>query len=199
MMARARRALAMPAVEVSVQNPVRHMAFWISLASLVPALALPAQEGNMQLTSPDFTHGGEIPAQFTCQGKDLAPALHWQDVPKSAKSLVLIVDDPDAPDPQAPKMTWVHEVMVDVPPSATGLAQGHALPSGARFGLNDWKKPAWGGPCPPIGRHRYYFKLYAVDVALSLPPRPTKPDVLAAMKGHIVAETVLMGTYQKHP
>ena len=169
------------------------------LQLLVPALAVAAPGGKMQLTSPDFTHGGEIPALFTCQGKDLAPALQWREVPAGAKSLVLIVDDPDAPDPQAPKMTWVHEVMVDVPPTTTGLAQGHALPAGARFGLNDWKKPAWGGPCPPIGRHRYYFKLYAVDGPLKLPAQPTKPEVLAAMQGHVVAETVLMGTYQKQP
>jgi Raf kinase inhibitor-like YbhB/YbcL family protein len=168
-------------------------------ALLVPALAAAAPGGKMQLTSPDFTEGGAIPALFTCQGKDLAPALQWRDVPAAAKSLVLIVDDPDAPDPAAPQRTWVHEVMVDVPPTTAGLAQGHALPVGARFGLNDWKKPAWGGPCPPIGRHRYYFKLYAVDAALKLPAQPTKAEVLAAIEGHTVAETVLMGTYQKHP
>ncbi len=153
----------------------------------------------MQIKSPAFLDGGEIPTQFTCQGQDLAPALQWQDVPATAKSLVLLVDDPDAPDPKAPKMTWVHEVMVDIAPTVRGLAEGHGLPPGARFGINDWKKPAWGGPCPPIGRHRYYFKLFAVDAKLALPEHPTKPEVLAAMQGHIVAEAVLMGTYQKHP
>ena len=151
----------------------------------------------MQLRSPAFADGGAIPAQFTCHGADRAPALQWHDVPAGAKSLVLIVDDPDAPDPKAPKMTWVHEVVVGLPPQVPGLSEGHALPPGARFGLNDWKKPAWGGPCPPIGRHRYYFRLFALDAHLALSPVPAKPDVLAAMEGHVLAHAVLMGTYQK--
>ncbi len=151
----------------------------------------------MQVQSPAFGDGDEIPRQFTCQGQDLAPALRWHDVPAAAKSLVLIVDDPDAPDPNAPKTTWVHEVLVDLPPNLDGLAEGHALPAGARFGVNDWKKQAWGGPCPPIGRHRYYFKVYALDTKLPLLAHPTKPEVLAAMRGHVLAEAVVMGTYQK--
>ena len=118
-------------------------------------------------------------------------------MPAAAKSLVLLVDDPDAPDPKAPKTTWVHEVLVDLPPTLDGLAEGHALPPGARFGVNDWKKQAWGGPCPPIGRHRYYFKLYALDALLPQLAHPTKPEVLAAMRGHVLAEAVVMGTYEK--
>ncbi len=151
----------------------------------------------MQLNSPAFADGATIPAEYTCQGKDLAPPLSWSDVPPGTHALVLVVDDPDAPDPAAPKMTWVHEVVVGLPPQSTGLPPGHALPPGARFGLNDWKRPAWGGPCPPIGRHRYFFKLFAVDAALALPPQPTKPEVLAALHGHILAQAQLVGTYQK--
>ena len=151
----------------------------------------------MRIAATDFGDGGAMPAQFTCEGKDLAPALQWRDIPTGARSLVLIVDDPDAPDPAAPKLTWVHEVVVGLPPTSTGLAEGHALPAGARFGLNDWKKAAWGGPCPPIGRHRYFFKLYALDNAPKLPPQPTKPEVLAAMAGHVLAEAQWMGTYKK--
>ena len=151
----------------------------------------------MRIESPGFVANGPIPVPYTCQGTDTAPALRWELVPANAKSLVLIVDDPDAPDPKAPKMTWVHEVIVDLPALNGGLGESHALPPGARFGLNDWKKPAWGGPCPPVGKHRYYFKLYALDVTLPGLKQPTKAQALAAMKGHVVAEAVLMGTFEK--
>jgi Raf kinase inhibitor-like YbhB/YbcL family protein len=121
-------------------------------------------------------------------------------VPASAKSLVLIVDDPDAPDPKAPKMTWVHWVLYDIPPTERGLPQAVAardLPPGTREGTNDWKRTGYGGPCPPIGRHRYFHKLYALDVVLGDLGQATKTQVEAAMKGHVLAQAELLGTYRK--
>jgi Raf kinase inhibitor-like YbhB/YbcL family protein len=152
----------------------------------------------MKITSSQFGPGGEIPTVHTCQGKDLSPALAWTDVPANAKSLALIVDDPDAPDPAAPKMTWVHWVLYDVPSSAKGLPEGaRDLPAGTRDGLNDWKRTGYGGPCPPIGRHRYFFKLYALDTVLSDLGNPTKQQLEKAMSGHVVGQAELIGTYQK--
>jgi Raf kinase inhibitor-like YbhB/YbcL family protein len=155
---------------------------------------------GLALASPAFTPGGEIPTLFTCEGSDVSPPLEWTGVPDGTQGLVLIVDDPDAPDPAAPKMTWVHWVLYGIPPDARALPEGvapGALPPGTREGLNDWKRTGYGGPCPPIGRHRYYHKLYALDVKLPDLGTPTKAAVEAAMKGHVLAEAVLMGTYQK--
>jgi hypothetical protein len=155
---------------------------------------------GLALTSPAITPGGEIPALFTCEGQDLSPALEWTGVPAEAKSLVLIVDDPDAPDPKAPKMTWVHWVLYDIPPKVRGLPQAVArkdLPPGTREGTNDWKRTGYGGPCPPIGRHRYFHKLYALDKVLGDLGAATKSQVEAAMKGHVIAQAELMGTYLK--
>ena len=155
---------------------------------------------SLSLTSPAFAAGAEIPALFTCEGEDLSPALDWTGVPEKAKSLVLIVDDPDAPDPKAPRMTWVHWVLYNIPPTARGLPQGVAardLPAGTRGGTNDWKRTGYGGPCPPIGRHRYFHKLYALDVALPDLGAATKAEVEAAMKGHVIAHVEIVGTYQK--
>jgi len=121
-------------------------------------------------------------------------------LPAGTRSLVLIVDDPDAPDPAAPRMTWVHWVLYNIPPSATGLAEGVApgdLPAGARQGLNDWGRAGYGGPCPPIGRHRYFHKLYALDIVLPVLGKPTKAALEQAMKGHVLASTELVGTYQR--
>lgn len=154
----------------------------------------------LTLTSSAFSHNGSIPTQYTCEGSDISPDLSWGDVPPEAKSLVLIVDDPDAPDPAAPRLTWVHWVLYNIPANATGLPQAvapKALPAGTKEGLNDWKRTGYGGPCPPIGRHRYFHKLYALDVVLPDLGRPTKADVEKAMKGHVVADTQLIGTYQK--
>jgi len=161
-----------------------------------------AKEATMtlRLTSPAFSEGAAIPAKYTCEGKDTSPPLAWTGVPDGTKSLVLILDDPDAPDPKAPRMTWVHWVLYDLPPETRGLAEGvamSALPPGTKVGLNDWKRTDYGGPCPPIGRHRYYHKLYALDADLSDLSKPTKADVEAAMHGHVLAEAQLMGTYQK--
>jgi hypothetical protein len=153
----------------------------------------------MNLTSPAFANGGEVPAKYTCEGADVSPPLAWSGVPASAKSLALIVDDPDAPDPAAPKRTWVHWVAYNIPPSAGQLAEGgRELPGGMLQGQNDWKRTAYGGPCPPTGRHRYFHKLYALDTVLPNLGPVTKDKLEAAMKPHIVAHAELVGTYQKH-
>jgi Raf kinase inhibitor-like YbhB/YbcL family protein len=152
----------------------------------------------MKLSSPAFAEGNEIPALHTCEGKDQSPALAWSGAPDKTKSFALIVDDPDAPDPQAPKMTWVHWVLYDIPASVQQLPQGaQKAPPGARDGLNDWKKTGYGGPCPPIGRHRYFFKLYALDTTLGDQGALTKAQLEQAMEGHTLATAQLVGTYQK--
>jgi len=153
----------------------------------------------VDLTSTAFSHGAEIPRRYTCEGDDTPPPLNWSDVPPLAKSLALIVDDPDAPDPAAPQRTWVHWVLCDVPPSAAGLPEGgQPAPEGTREGVNDWQRPRYGGPCPPIGRHRYFFKLYALDTLLPGLKSPTKAQLEQAMHGHVLAKAELIGTYQKH-
>jgi Raf kinase inhibitor-like YbhB/YbcL family protein len=149
------------------------------------------------LTSSAFAEGGRIPPIHTCEGRDLAPALAWSGVPPGTKAFALIVDDPDAPDPAAPQRTWVHWVLYDIPASLAALAEGGAAPAGARDGRNDWKKTGYGGPCPPVGRHRYFHKLYALDAALGDLGTPDKAALEKAMAGHVLAQAVLMGTYQK--
>lgn len=150
-----------------------------------------------KLTSPAFSNGGSIDAEYTCEGRDTAPELQWSGAPPGTKSFALIVDDPDAPDPKAPKMTYVHWVLYDIPASVTAIPKGGKAPAGSRAGLNDWKKTGYGGPCPPIGRHRYFFKLYALDAMLGELKTATKAAVLDAMKGHVLGQAELMGTYQK--
>jgi Raf kinase inhibitor-like YbhB/YbcL family protein len=154
----------------------------------------------LSLSSPVFSHNGSIPKLYTCQGKDISPALSWSELPDGTKSVALIVDDPDAPDPAAPKRTWVHWVLYNIPPTATGLPESvnaTGLPAGTRQGRNDWDRTGYGGPCPPIGRHRYFHKLYALDVVLQDLKQPTKATLLEAMKGHILEQAELVGTYQK--
>ena len=154
----------------------------------------------LSLTSPVFTHNGPIPKLYTCQGKDVSPAIGWSGLPTGTKSIALIVDDPDAPDPAAPKRVWVHWVLYNIPPSATGLPEAvnsTGLPHGTRQGRNDWDRTGYGGPCPPIGRHRYFHKLYALDVVLPDLKQPTKATLLEAMEGHVLEQAELMGTYQK--
>jgi hypothetical protein len=154
----------------------------------------------LTLTSAAFTHGGEIPTIHTCEGPDRSPPLAWSGIPNGAKSLVLIVDDPDAPDPKAPKMTWVHWVLYNLPAAAGGLPEAvapSALPAGTLEGISDYKRTGWRGPCPPIGRHRYFFKLFALGVQLPDLHHPTKARLEEAMAGHQLARTELMGTYQK--
>jgi Raf kinase inhibitor-like YbhB/YbcL family protein len=159
-------------------------------------------EGKMtfSISSHAFDDGQAIPARYTCQGEDISPDLHWHGVPAKTRSLAMIVDDPDAPDPRAPKTTWVHWVLYNMPPAATGLPEGATtdnLPAGSEEGLNDWKRTGYGGPCPPIGRHRYFFKLYALDTVLEGLRRPTKAQVEEAMQGHVIEKTEFVGTYQK--
>jgi Raf kinase inhibitor-like YbhB/YbcL family protein len=154
----------------------------------------------LKITSSAFQANGSIPAQYTCEGDDISPPLQWSDAPSGTKSFALIVDDPDAPDPAHPKMTYVHWVLYGIPASVTSLEENAAksgLPGGVKQGINDWKKPTWGGPCPPIGRHRYFFKLYALDTDLSNLNNATKPDVEKAMQGHVLANAQLVGTYEK--
>jgi hypothetical protein len=157
-----------------------------------------AESMTLALTSPSFGPSGAIPSKHTCEGADVSPVLRIAGVPAFAKSLALIVDDPDAPDPKAPKMTWVHWVLYNLPPSVTELGEAVTrLPAGTLEGTNDWKRTGYGGPCPPIGRHRYFHKLYALDTVLPDLGKPTKAKLEKAMAGHIVATAELVGTYQK--
>ena len=155
---------------------------------------------TLSLNSGVFNEGGVVPSKYTCEGDDVAPPLEWDGVPENAQSLVLIVDDPDAPDPDDPRMTWVHWVVYNLPPDVRGLPEGamaDMLPVGTKQGLNDWKNIGYGGPCPPIGRHRYFFKLYVLDTKLENLSSPTKVEVEAAMQGHVIAQAELVGTYKK--
>jgi hypothetical protein len=152
------------------------------------------------LESSGFANGGEIPQKYTCEGEDVSPPLAWREVPTGAQSLVLIVDDPDAPDPAAPRMTWVHWVLYELPADSKGLPEAVSaakLPAGTRQGRNDWKRTGYGGPCPPIGRHRYFHKLYALDAKLGDLGGATKAELERAMQGHVLAQAELVGTYQK--
>lgn len=152
------------------------------------------------LASAAFIDGGEIPSQFTCEGENISPPLTWSDLPSQTQSLVLIVDDPDAPDPRAPKMTWVHWVVYNIPAEVASLPAGASsgvLPPGSIEGINDWKKTGYGGACPPLGRHRYFHKLYALDTTLKAITTPTKANILPAMQEHVIAEALLVGTYEK--
>jgi hypothetical protein len=152
------------------------------------------------LTSPAFHEGSEIPRRYTCVGADVSPPVSWSGVPANAKSLVLIVDDPDAPDPAAPRMTWVHWVLYNIPATAPGVQEGvtaGALPAGTLEGINDFHRTTYGGPCPPTGRHRYFHKLYALDTVLPDLQEPTKAALERAMEGHVVAQTELLGTFEK--
>lgn len=175
-----------------------------TLLCLLACLGAPSMaeevKSMMMLTSQAFSPGHAIPKKYTCEGSDLSPPLSWSGAPPGTRSFALIVDDPDAPDPAAPKMTWVHWVLHNIPPQTSSLAEGAssaALPAGSIEGRNDFKRVKFGGPCPPVGRHRYYFKLYALDVALPAGKALDKPALEAAMQGHVLAHAELMGTYQK--
>ena len=150
----------------------------------------------MELASPAFTEGSMIPIKYTCDGQDISPPLAWKDVPTGTKSLALISDDPDAP-----MGTWVHWVAYNIPPNITNLGENvrpeKEFPNGMRQGSNDWPRIGYGGPCPPSGTHRYYFKLYALDTTLKLEQGATKAQVLQAMKDHVLAEAQLVGKYKR--
>lgn len=153
---------------------------------------------QMTIVSSAFADNASIPALYTCEGRNISPPLAWSGVPPTAKSLVLLVDDPDAPDPAAPQRTWVHWVLYNLPADCSGLPESVvSLPEGTKNGLNDWKRSGYGGPCPPIGRHRYFHKLYALDVVLPDLDTPTKARLEQAMAGHVLAQTQLIGTYKK--
>lgn len=146
-----------------------------------------------QLMSPDFAQNGTIPAKFTCDDRDVSPTLRWKEVPAGTKSLALIVDDPDAP-----KGTWDHWVLFNIPASVTELPEAvKTLPAGAVEGSSSWGKTGYGGPCPPDREHRYFFKLYALDQTLPLKPGAKKTEVEAAMTGHILDKTELMARYDR--
>ena len=177
------------------------------LVALLPPTswtAAAARDGEdtmtMNLSSTAFTPDDEIPSLHTCDDKDISPTLAWSDPPAGTRSLVLIVDDPDAPDPAAPKMTWVHWVLYNLPAAGSGLPEAvpvGALPAGTLEGLNDWRRTGYGGPCPPIGRHRYFFKLYALDTELPDLDQPTKARLEKAMQNHVLEQATLMGTYRR--
>jgi len=153
-----------------------------------------------QISSPSFEHNAKIPRQFTCEGQDISPELRWTGVPEGTRSLALIVEDPDAPDPAAPKRVFVHWVLYNLPASSTGLAENLAaesLPYGTKAGQNGWQRAGYGGPCPPIGRHRYFFKLYALDIELPDLGDVDKLRLLEAMEGHVIEQAQVIGTYQK--
>lgn len=152
------------------------------------------------ITSPAFAANGSIPSVYTCDGRDIAPPLAWTGAPAGTKAFALIVDDPDAPDPKAPKTTWVHWVVYNIPATASSLPEGATagqLPNGTREGTNDWKRTGYGGPCPPTGRHRYFFKLYALGAPLGDLRGPSKAALEKAMKPHVIGTAQLIGTYEK--
>ncbi len=190
------------AVEVKKSRAGGWLSPAMSAAAMLTLAAGPcaAAENAMKIQSSAFGDNQAIPKVYTCEGREVSPPLAWSDVPANAKSLVLIEDDPDAPDPAAPKITWVHWVLYNIPPSAHGLPEGvsaAALPKGTMEGSNGWNRPGYGGPCPPVGQHRYFHKLYALDVVLPDLKHPGKDALEQAMKGHVIAQAQLVGTYQK--
>jgi len=162
--------------------------------------AEPADEPQQWLTSSAFAAGGEIPVRYTCDGDNVSPPLEWSSLPEGTRSLALVVDDPDAPDPKAPKITWTHWIVYNIPPESTGLVEAASprnLPRGAAEGRNSWNRTHYGGPCPPIGRHRYFHKLYALDTELSDLVRPTSANLSKAMAGHVLGQCELVATYER--
>jgi Raf kinase inhibitor-like YbhB/YbcL family protein len=167
-----------------------------------PGNAAPAARHAMsfRLTSPSFRHEGEIPARHTCEGADVSPALSWSGLPEGTQSLAIVVDDPDAPDPRAPKMIWVHWVLYGLPSDVSSLPEAvrsDQLPPEACEGINDWKAKGYRGPCPPVGRHRYFHKLYALDKKLGDLGPLDKASLERAMDGHVLGQATIVGTYAK--
>jgi len=155
---------------------------------------------TFRLSSPSFDNDSAIPMRHTCEGEGISPALEWSGAPPATRTFALVVDDPDAPDPDAPQRTFAHWLLYDIPASATDLPEDIAasdLPAGTREGLNDRNRTGWTGPCPPIGRHRYFHKLYALDAELGDLDRPRRQDLLRAIENHVLASVQLVGTYQK--
>lgn len=179
---------------------LRSLATGLLLGSvLATGLEVSAMDKIFQLQSPAYQDHAAMPARFTCSGQDISPPLRWSGAPEGTRSFAFIMDDPDAPDPAAPQMTWVHWVLYDIPSATHALAEGASrqLPAGTRTGSNDFKRNDYGGPCPPVGRHRYFHKLYALDAVLPDLHEPSKERLEAAMRGHVLGEATLVGTYQK--
>jgi len=155
----------------------------------------------LKLESNSFADGSDIPIVYTCEGEDRSPELHWSGAPEGTRSFVLLVEDPDAPDPEMPKMTFVHWVVYDIPPETASIAEGQPQESEIEGlgtqGKTDFKHFWYEGPCPPVGRHRYFFKLYALDSTLDLPGGKTRAEILEAMEGRILDQAELMGLYIK--
>lgn len=168
---------------------------WIAMATFLGVVgvgfAQSAPEKTMKISSPDFVAGAKIPARFTCDGENVNPGLRIEGVPATAKSLVLVVDDPDAP-----VGTWNHWLVWNLQPDLREIAT-NSVPAGSVQGLNDFLKNNYGGPCPPSGEHHYFFRLYALDVVLELPPTANRKALDAAMKGHVLGEATLMGRYSR--
>ena len=152
----------------------------------------------MRLESTAFTNEGPIPSEYTCEGDNVSPPLHWSEAPTDTQSFVLVVDDPDAPDPTHPERPWTHWLLYNLPPTTTKLGRDvRFLPQGTLEGMNDWHRVGYGGPCPPMGRHRYLFKLYALDTLLRDLNDPNKAVLQHAILGHVIGEALLIGTYEK--
>lgn len=155
----------------------------------------------LKLASKGFDTGRDMPAKYTCDAENISPPLAWFDVPSATKSLALIVDDPDAPDPTSPQRVWTHWVVYNIPADAAGLLEGvipDGLPPGTKEGFNDWGNVGYGGPCPALGEHRYFHKLYALDIVLPDLGSLTKADLESAMRNHIIEKAELVGRYQRH-
>jgi Raf kinase inhibitor-like YbhB/YbcL family protein len=151
---------------------------------------------DIQITSPVFEDGGEIPEKYTCDDLDVSPPLEWIDVPENTKTIAIVCDDPDAP-----MKTWIHWIIFNIPGDVTELPENvppeKELENGAKQGMNDFHKVGYGGPCPPSGTHRYFFKIYALDITLDLPAGVSKSHLMIAMEGHVISESHLMGTYTR--
>lgn len=147
---------------------------------------------GFSIESTAFGHGAAIPELYTCEGRNITPPLSWKGVPAGTRALALLMDDPDAP-----VGDWVHWIVLDIPPESPGFSENGVLPEGARQGRNSWGRNSWGGPCPPSGKHRYFFRLFALDAPTGLPAGATKQQLLTAVEGHVLARAELMGTYAR--
>ena len=194
-----RRTPILPCMDILPRFDRRALLALLCCAGLGAAAAGADMQTAFKLSSSAYRDQGPMDARFTCEGEDVSPPLQWRGAPVGTKSFALILDDPDAPDPAHPQRTWVHWVLYNIPAGVSSLAEGasQAPPAGSRDGTSDFGKSGYGGPCPPIGRHRYFHKLYALDVVLPDLHNPSKAQLLAALHGHVLAEAQLIGTYQK--
>ena len=188
-----------PSTAGSLRSPISLVKTLVVMAAEANTNTVSGGVMNFFLQSGAFSHHGSIPTVYTCEGEDISPPLSWHGVPEGTKTLALIVDDPDVPDPAAPVRVWVHWVVYNIPPSVTEFPErgSENLPHGVLTGRNDWGRAAYGGPCPPIGEHRYFFKLYALDTELADLSHPRASDLMAAMEGHILGTAMIVGVYQK--